>query len=81
MPDAQIFKSSLIRARVDVGAGTKYSQILSVNTLDKLLAGGYIAIEDYLERLPDGIINDKQGLIDKIIQDKRMMKEQTVNAG
>lgn len=66
MPDKETFKNSLIRARVDVGAGTKYSQILSVNTLDKLLTGGYIAIEDYLQRLPDGIINDKQGLIDKI---------------
>ena len=67
MPDYELFKNSVIRARVDVGAGTKYSQIVAVNTLDKLLAGGFIGIDDYLERLPDGIISDKRELIEKAV--------------
>ena len=74
MPDYEIFKNSVIRARVDVGAGTKYSQIVAVNTLDKLLAGGFIGIEDYLERLPDGIISDKRGLVEKI-REKNLKEE------
>ena len=67
MPDYEVFKNSVIRARVDVGAGTNYSQIVAVNTLDKLLSGGFIGIEDYLQRLPDGIISDKKGLIEKAL--------------
>ena len=38
-----------------------------MNTLDKLLAGGFIGIDDYLERLPDGIISDKRELIEKAV--------------
>ncbi len=74
LPPRKSFKGSVLQARVDVGAGTKYSQIVSVNTLDKLLSGGFIAIEDYLERLPEGIIADKKNLIDKIIRDKELMQ-------
>ena len=87
MPDYEIFKNSVIRARVDVGAGTKYSQIVAVNTLDKLLSGGFIGIEDYLERLPDGIISDKRGLIEKIrekalkAQAEKIQKEENANEG
>lgn len=76
LPPKEAFKNSLLKARVDVGAGTKYSQIVSVNTLDKLLAGGFIAIEDYLERLPDGIISDKKSLTEKIKAEKALAREQ-----
>ena len=72
----ELFKNSVIRARVDVGAGTKYSQIVAVNTLDKLLSGGFIGIEDYLERLPDGIISDKRELIEKAVL-RQKSSEQT----
>ena len=71
-----MFKNSVIRARVDVGAGTKYSQIVAVNTLDKLLSGGFIGIEDYLQRLPDGIIADKKGLIEKALAHREKSAEE-----
>lgn len=76
MPDYEVFKNSVIRARVDVGAGTKYSQIVAVNTLDKLLSGGFIGIEDYLQRLPDGIIADKKGLIEKALAHREKSAEE-----
>ncbi len=80
MPDYELFKNSVIRARVDVGAGTKYSQIVAVNTLDKLLSGGFIGIEDYLERLPDGIISDKRELIEKAVLRQRAAEQTETEA-
>ncbi len=56
-------KKALLSARVDIGAGTRYSQIASLNTLDKLLSGGYITLEQYVRRLPEGIISDKEELL------------------
>lgn len=79
MPDYETFKNSVIRARVDVGAGTKYSQIVAVNTLDKLLSGGFIGIEDYLQRLPDGIISEKRELIEKATLDQQKKETAEVN--
>lgn len=56
-------KKALLSARVDVGAGSRYSQIASLNTLDRLLSGGYITLKQYLKRLPDGLITDKEELL------------------
>lgn len=64
MPGEEAFKGSLITARVDVGAGTRYSEAVSVNTLDKLLQGGFITFSQYLERLPEGIIENKKEIIE-----------------
>lgn len=64
MPSGDVFKSSLISARIDVGAGTRYSEAVSVNTLDRLLTGGYISFSQYLERLPEGIIENKKEIIE-----------------
>ena len=55
-------KKALLSARIDVGVGTRYSQVACLNTLDKLLAGGYITLQQYLKRLPEGIISDKEEL-------------------
>lgn len=60
--DMRAMKKALLSARIDVGAGTRYSQVAAVNTLDKLLSGGYITLEQYLKRLPEGIISDKEEL-------------------
>ena len=61
-------------------SGTKYSQIVAVNTLDKLLSGGFIGIEDYLERLPDGIISDKRELIEKAVLRQRAAEQTETEA-
>jgi len=64
--DADVLRSAVISAHVDVGAASRFSQILRVNTLDRLLDGGHINLRQYLERLPDGVISDKTGLIDEL---------------
>ena len=64
LPDLSVMKRALLSARIDVGAGTRYSQAATVNTLDKLLSGGYITVGQYLKRLPDGLISAKEELYD-----------------
>ena len=61
--DYSLFKHSLIHAHVEVGAVSKYSVIASLSMLDKLLEGGYITFDEYLERIPDNLIVDKKGLM------------------
>ena len=64
MPDIRSLKNSLLSARVDVGAGPGFSQAVMLNSLDKLLQGGYITFEQYLKRLPEGIVKDREELIE-----------------
>ncbi|MBQ9847876.1 MAG: hypothetical protein IJO64_02305 [Clostridia bacterium] len=60
------FRNGLFDCRVDVGASSYWSEISSLNTLDNLLKLGRISTVQYLERLPDGLISDKERLIDEI---------------
>ncbi len=78
LPDVKAFKNSLIEAKIDIGTGTRYSQVVSVNTLDKLLSGGYITAEQYIKRLPEGVIPRSDELIEQIEQMKgNVENEQT----
>lgn len=52
---------------VDVGPSSYWSEIASIQTLDNLLDRGLIELIDYLERMPDGYIKEKQGLIDNLM--------------
>ncbi len=60
------FRDSLFGCRVDVGASSYWSEISSLNTLDNLLKLGRISTVQYLERLPEGLITDKEKLIEEI---------------
>jgi hypothetical protein len=64
-------KDVLIRARVDVEPAIKQSQVTLIDTLGKLLNSGHITFSQYLERLPDGIIPDKQNLISENEKEKK----------
>lgn len=52
--------------KLDVGASSYWSEVASMQTLDNLLMQGKITLRQYLERLPDGYIPDRQGLINEI---------------
>jgi len=59
-------KDVLIRARVDIKPAIKQSQVALIDMLGKLLNSGHITFRQYLERLPDGIIPNRQELINEI---------------
>ena len=64
--DFSQFKSLPMSLKIEVGASAYYSEIAAIQTLDNLLARGHISVTQYLKRLPDGYVPDRQGLIDEI---------------
>ena len=62
--DSQRYLNLIINAKINVGAGTVYSERECVNTLIMLYEKGIIDRAHFIERLPDGIVPDRKGLLD-----------------
>ncbi|MEH7355078.1 hypothetical protein V7150_16090 [Neobacillus drentensis] len=73
--DFSQFKNTWLNVRVDVGESSYWSEIAALQTMDKLLEGQYIEFIDYLERVPDEYIPQKQELISKIKQQMEMQQQ------
>lgn len=65
-PDYKRLKGELLRATVQVRASSPYTPAATLNLLDKLLDGGYISAEDYLELLPADSVSDRESILKKI---------------
>ena len=75
--DFSTFKHLALNLRIDVGATSYFSEIARTQTLDNLRKDGVLNVIQYLERIPDTLITDKQGLIDEL---KQQMQEQQTPA-
>lgn len=64
--DFGTLESVPLSIKLDVGGSAYWSEIAQLNTLDNLLTGGQITVVDYLERLPEGYISNKQELIETL---------------
>lgn len=73
------YKSLSLTARVDVGASTLWSESVVISTLDALLGAQIITPEQYLERMPKGIIPKLSELIDDIKQQTSVAQEQQIS--
>lgn len=71
--DAKRYKNLSLTAKVDVGASTLWSESVVIATLDALLGAQIITPEQYLERMPKGVIPRITELLDD-------MKEQNAVA-
>lgn len=54
------------RIKIDVGPSSYWSELTAIETLDNLLNAERITFTQYLDRLPSGIIPQKQELIEEI---------------
>lgn len=61
-------KDMWLHLKIDVGNSSYFSEVASVQTLDNLLNNGFIEFVEYLKRIPDEIIPNKQELINSIEQ-------------
>jgi hypothetical protein len=61
--DFGILERVPLSLKLDVGGSAYWSEIAQMNTLDNLLMQKQIDIIDYLERIPDGYISNRQELI------------------
>lgn len=77
--DFSTLKDHPMSLKLDVGASSYYSEIASINTLDNLfIQAKAIDLVQYLERIPDGYIPDRRGLIQDVkqAQQQQMMQQQ-----
>lgn len=61
-----MFREMPMAMKIDVGASSYYSEIAAIQTLDNLLSQGRITTAQYLERIPDGYIPDRRGLLQEM---------------
>lgn len=72
------YSDILLQCKVDVGPSSYWSEITAMQTLDNLLNGQKITFLQYLKRLPDGIIPDKEGLIKEIDELEAQAQQQVL---
>jgi hypothetical protein len=61
-----ILRGTLLKAKVDVGGIGRYGASGTLNILNKLLDGGHITAEQYIERLPSELIPDREMLLNEL---------------
>jgi hypothetical protein len=59
-------KNMKFRLKIEVGASSYWSELASIETLDRLLQQEAITFKQYLERIPTGLIAQKQSLLEEI---------------
>jgi hypothetical protein len=62
--DTELLKKVRLKLKIDVGPSSPWNEAAQIQTLDNLLNSDKITFIEYLKRLPNGLIPDKQGLID-----------------
>jgi hypothetical protein len=61
-----VLKSALLKAKVDVGEIGRYGASGTLSMLNRLIDGGHITAEQYIARLPAGLISDRDVLLEEI---------------
>jgi hypothetical protein len=74
--DGSQYNETTFSLKIDVGASTQWSEIASIQTLDALLDKQLISFKQYLERIYNGLIPDKEGLIDEVEQQEQAAQQQ-----
>ncbi len=64
--DFSVLNDIKLNLKVDVGPSSYWSEMAAAQTLDNLLKADKISFLQYLERMPDGYIPQKQDLINEI---------------
>lgn len=69
--DGQRYRDLIINTKVEVGAGTAYSEQETVSALLTLYEKDAINRKQLIERLPAGIVPDKNGLLNDNVQEEQ----------
>ncbi|MBQ9131241.1 MAG: hypothetical protein IJX62_02050 [Clostridia bacterium] len=73
--DYRLLRQELLRATAVISLTDSYTPASTVSVLDKLLDGGHLDIEHYLQMLPMGTVSDRERLL-KLIQTKGALKNE-----
>lgn len=72
------YKNLTMTAKIDVGSSPVWSVPTTVSMLDSLYANQIINKMQYLERMPEGIIPDKTGLMRELRQEMLAAQQQAI---
>jgi hypothetical protein len=64
--DFTALRRAVLSAHVEVGNANRYSASGTQATLDRLLDGGYITLQQYLECLPSGLLPMRGKLLEQL---------------
>lgn len=78
--DGSQYNDTTFSLKIDVGASTEWSEVASIQTLEALLDKQLITFKQYLERIYNGLIPDKEGLIDEVEQQEQQAQQQQIMA-
>lgn len=67
-PDYRLLRDELLHATATVSHVTTYTPAATVALLDRLLDGGHLSVESYLELLPAGAVQDREKILNTIKQ-------------
>ena len=73
--DFSLLKQGYLSATVEVTEVTRYTASGIQSMLDKLLDGGHITASEYVRRLPDGLLRDRNALAEHLNQTSHEAKE------
>lgn len=79
--DGERYRDLVLSVRVDVGASPLWSETATVQTLDNLLDRQIITPEQYLKRLPKGVVPDVAGILKELSAPAAAMSAQAGMAG
>lgn len=60
-----------LRLEVEVGASTYWSELTQATTLSNLFAANAISLEVYLKHLPEGMLANKNSILDAVAEEKK----------
>ncbi|MBR5120030.1 MAG: hypothetical protein IKV02_03450 [Clostridia bacterium] len=63
--DYSLLKNALLNASVHIGSIDRYSPAATVATLNKLLDDGHLTAAEYIELLPQGVLVNRDSLLEK----------------
>lgn len=66
--DYRLLRRELLHATAETTGNTQFTPSATVSLLDHLLDRGYIGVKDYLKHLPNGCIDDKNALLESIVE-------------
>lgn len=70
------FKDTVLELSIDIGASTQWSEVLSVNAIDKFMERGQITPVQGISRYPSNIIPRQKELVDELMAQQQMQSQQ-----
>lgn len=77
--DFSLLRDTMLQAHVEISDPERFSVTYNQSVLDRLLDGGHISFIEYLERLPKGVVIDRDTLIESRLRKETNKEDDEFN--